>query len=351
MGEQPLVSVVIPSYNRAHSIGQTLDSLVAQTHRNWEAIVVDDGSRDQTRQVVEPYLRYHPVRYVYQTNHGVSWARNRGMALATGDYIALLDSDDIWHPWKLELQVRVFDAFPDSVMNCTDMSAIGPDRRLVNERHLRSMYSAYRWFTNETLYETAVDLALIAPPEVARLYPGTRVWKGSLFSPMLMGNLIHTSTVVMKRSVVEKVGEFRTDWRFCEDYHYFTRISKEGPIAYIDVPSMLYQTGMPDQLTGLHHFEGAINYLTCLREFIDKNRRRITLPRSMMRRTVADAHLWIAELMMMANDYPGAREHLINALRYRASGRALAQFSIACLPSAVRSALRATYRNLKAAAA
>ena len=348
---QPLVTVVIPSYNRAHSIGNTLDALVAQSYQNWEAVVVDDGSVDRTRQVVEPYLGDRRIRYVYQNNRGVSSARNRGLELATGDYIALLDSDDVWHPWKLQLQVAVFEAFRDIVLTYTDMSAVDPLGRMVEERYLRTMYSAYQWFTNETLFETSIDLDKIAP-EVAALHPRRRVWKGSIFSQMLMGNLIHTSTVMMRRSVANTVGQFRTDWRFCEDYHYFTRISKEGPVAYIDVPSMLYQTGMPDQLTARRYqFEGAINYLICLRELIDKNRRRITLPPAMIRRSVADAHLWVAELMMMSDDYTGAREHLINSLRYRITGRGLKQLIVANLPSALRDSLRTAYRSFKAVTA
>src|SRR5437764_10734914 len=98
-GEPGLVSVVIPSYNRAYIVGQAIESALQQTHRPVEVLVADDGSTDDTRRVVEGYGP--PVRYFYQPNAGVSAARNLGLRHARGEFIALLDSDDRWLPWKV----------------------------------------------------------------------------------------------------------------------------------------------------------------------------------------------------------------------------------------------------------
>jgi glycosyltransferase involved in cell wall biosynthesis len=99
-----LVSVIIPTYNRAYCLGATVDSALAQTHCEVEVLVVDDGSSDHTREFVLDQYRHEPrVRYLYQENTGVSGARNHGLRAAQGDFIAFLDSDDLWLPWKLEL--------------------------------------------------------------------------------------------------------------------------------------------------------------------------------------------------------------------------------------------------------
>lgn len=106
------VSVIIPTYNRAAVIGRTIDSVLAQTYPNIEVIVVDDGSTDDTRDVLSRYDER--VRYVYQQNSGPSAARNRGVAQSTADYIAFLDSDDIILPTKVAKQVAYLDAHPEA---------------------------------------------------------------------------------------------------------------------------------------------------------------------------------------------------------------------------------------------
>src|SRR5690606_37292864 len=96
----PLFSIIIPAYNRADLISGTLDSVFAQTERDYEVIVVDDGSTDATAEVVKSYGDC--VRYVYQENAGPGAARNRGIQQSTGQYVVFLDSDDRWFPWTLE---------------------------------------------------------------------------------------------------------------------------------------------------------------------------------------------------------------------------------------------------------
>lgn len=107
----PLVSVVIPTYNSADFLIQALNSVLNQTYSNYEIIVVDDGSSDNTSQAIEPWRSQ--IRYIYQDNQGVAAARNRGIDAATGDFIAFLDADDLFLPQKLQQQVAVFEAQPD----------------------------------------------------------------------------------------------------------------------------------------------------------------------------------------------------------------------------------------------
>lgn len=110
----PLVSVVIPTYNSAEFLIQALNSVLNQTYTNYEIIVVDDGSSDHTSQAIEPYRSQ--IKYLYQDNQGVAAARNRGVEVATGDFIAFLDADDLFLPQKLQQQIAVFAAQPDMGM-------------------------------------------------------------------------------------------------------------------------------------------------------------------------------------------------------------------------------------------
>lgn len=107
---EPLVSVVIPSYNRALYIGEAIESVLAQTYHNIEVIVVDDGSTDNTEEVIQPYLSR--IMYLQQENAERGASRNSGMRKATGEYLAFLDSDDIWLPSKVEADIKVLTQHP-----------------------------------------------------------------------------------------------------------------------------------------------------------------------------------------------------------------------------------------------
>jgi glycosyltransferase involved in cell wall biosynthesis len=216
-----LASVVIPTYNRARAVCRAIDSALAQTHPSIEVIVVDDGSTDATaRTLAERYGSDPRVRCIVQDNAGAACARNAGLAGARGDYVALLDSDDLWRPWKLALQVKIMEAFPELGMTWTDMEALDPSGRVAHPRYLRRMYAAYRRFQDETLFTNSCDLRDVVP-DFAAPTEGARLRTGSIFSKMLMGNLVHTSTVVLRRERLERVKGFDEQLRHCgEDYDF-----------------------------------------------------------------------------------------------------------------------------------
>jgi glycosyltransferase involved in cell wall biosynthesis len=105
----PRVSIIVPVYNGERFLGEAIDSIFAQTYPSYEIIVVDDGSTDRTRQIA---LSYPSVKYLYQANAGTASARNRGIAIARGEYLAFLDADDVWMPDKLSIQMAAFEADP-----------------------------------------------------------------------------------------------------------------------------------------------------------------------------------------------------------------------------------------------
>lgn len=339
-GVPGLVSVVIPTYNRERLIGAAIDSVLRQTYTEVEIIVVDDGSRDGTRQVVEAYG--NPVRYVYKENGGVAAARNTGFRHARGEFIALLDSDDEWMPWKLEAQVRVLNALPEVGMVWTDMTATNEQGEVLYDRYLRIFYDAHALARIDEVCERIEGVSRLwnsAPPAIA----DAAVLKGDIFSRILLGNLVHTSTLLVRRSRLQAAGEI--DVSFTprgEDYEFHVRICSHGPVALIEAPSTLYRIGASDQLTAPHMgIHSARSNLAIVSRWLERGRERITLSPRVVRDRMAFSHHWVGEAEMHFGDWTVARAHLWQSLRYRPTAiRPLMLFFFINLPSSVyRSAL------------
>ncbi len=194
------VSVVIPVYNARDVIGETIESVLAQTWTDREIVVVDDGSSDGSGDIVRSFGER--VRYVRQENGGVARARNRGIAESTGEYVALLDHDDLWHPTKLDKQVAVLDRRPEVGMVVTDVAHL--DREGKPMGVIGAGYNPSETF--------------------ARLFV-----RGFVPTP---------SAAMIRRSVLETVGGF--DERFhsagLDDHELWTRIAARYEIANIAEP-------------------------------------------------------------------------------------------------------------------
>jgi len=354
MTTSDLVSVVIPTYNRAHSLGSAIDSALAQTHANLDIVVVDDGSSDDTGELVARRYGAEPrVTYLRQENAGVSAARNAGLRLARGSYVALLDSDDAWETWKIELQLRCLDRFPQAGMIWTDMKAVGPDGRMISPRFLRTMYgAAYRWFpTSDSLFKSSAPLDSLGCRALPADAQG-RVYCGDISSPMVMGNLVHTPTVLLRRSRLEQVGFFDETLRLAgEDFDFHLRTCRAGPVAFADVASITYQVGQDDQITrpelGIHM---ARAFLKTIDPLVKDGARGVDLPRAMIESVQAEAHAWIGRESLASGDRRGARKHLTESLRHRAlAPSTLLLFALSCGPDATFPLARRIVRVAKRA--
>lgn len=312
----PLVSVIVPTYDRAYCLERTLRSALAQTHAALEVCVVDDGSTDGTRELVARLSEEDGrIRYAHQPNRGVAAARNAAIRMATGEYVAFLDSDDLWHPWKLELQVRAMRRLPEVGMVWTDMSAIDGDGRVIAERYLRTMYSAYQWFPGDTLFSRRLEPSEWLGADAAGL-PRARLLAGEVYSQMIMGNLVHTSTVLLRREWAEQVGGFPEQNRTGEDYDYHLRTCRLGAVAYLDVPSTLYRRGLADRLTRPElRLQLARNFLTTLEAALARDADRIRLPEGMLRAVRADANRWVGLIHFEQGRFADAAPYLGASLR------------------------------------
>lgn len=207
------ISVVIPTFNREALLGRALDSVAAQSMQPVEVIVVDDGSTDSTADAVR---RRHPhVRYLSQPNRGVSRARNVGIRRSTGDWVALLDSDDEWLPGKLEAQAHALTRSAESRVCHTNEIWVRNGRR-VNPMNKHRKSGGW-------IYRNCLPLCVISP-----------------------------SSVLIHRSVFSNVGYFDEQLPACEDYDLWLRMCAVYPVLYLDQPLVRKYGGHDDQLSRKH---------------------------------------------------------------------------------------------------
>lgn len=346
----PLVSIVIPTYNRAQQVCRAIDSVLGQTWQSLEVVVVDDGSTDDTADTLRNRFGNDArIRYVLKSNGGPASARNEGFRHAHGVYVALLDSDDTWFPWKLELQVACMEHDRSLGMTWTDMQMIDPRGVVVDPAYLRHMYSAYRWFPNDQLFSGSLLLRALAPHHAEEL-GDARLRTGIIFSQMIMGSLVHTSTVLLRRDRLDQVGGFNESLRYSgEDYDFHLRTAREGPVGLLDLPAIRYQQGMPDRLTARPYaVHIAENVLRTIEPVLARERDAITLPDHMIRHKLAEAHAWVAYERLERGETDQALHHYLRSLRYRPWQPELAKPLLFCaLPFGAGVALRRRLRSLK----
>ncbi len=211
-------SVIIPTFNRLPLLQEAVESVLRQSHGDFELIVVDDGSSDGTREFISGLEA--PVRYVYQENRGPSAARNAGLRAARGEFIAFLDSDDLWLPHKLRIQIDFMNAQPDAVVCYTDEVWIRRGVR-VNPRKKHRKYSGW-------IFRHCVPLCIVSP-----------------------------SSVLMRRRFFDVVGLFDETLPACEDYDLWLRGALRFPFHFIPEKLIVKRGGHEDQLSaawGLDRF-------------------------------------------------------------------------------------------------
>ncbi len=205
----PSVSVIIPTFNRQQFLTQAVESVRDQTFSDFELIVVDDGSTDGTEEWVAGFAG---ARCIRQENRGVSSARNAGIASSSGEFIAFLDSDDLWKPEKLACQAAFHREHPDAWISQTEEIWIRNGRR-VNQRKKHGKHGGW-------IFRECLPLCIISP-----------------------------SAVMMKRTLFREVGLFDESFPACEDYDLWLRVSARFPVHLIPEPLVVKRGGHPDQLS------------------------------------------------------------------------------------------------------
>lgn len=201
----PKVSVVIPLYNGARYITKTVDSVLAQTFKDYEIVIADDGSTDGSSEILHG-LYGNNIKYFKQDNSGISSARNMAIRESRGEFIALLDHDDMWFPDKLAKQMELFNKIPGLGL-------------VYSNSFIIDGYGARQG----TLFD-------IEPPH-----------SGYVFYDLLRANFIPVMTALIRKSVINETGLFNEQFRIVEDWDFFLRIAKIYEVGYIDEPLAEYR--------------------------------------------------------------------------------------------------------------
>ena len=239
---EPVVSVVIPTHNRAALLVEAIDSVLQQSLTSFEIIVVDDRSTDDTEaRVARCDAR---VRYYKTDRAGAGNARNIGMRHARGRYLAFLDSDDLLYPYALEIEATLLDRRRDVGLVCAEMT--GFDAHGVIERyHLKTYHrSAYRnpAITYDRIFTSRARLADAIPVPAAlrcddAAADGRHVYSGHIFDHYLLNLVLCQNTVMFRRSIGAEVGERSAAMHYWEEVDYLLRITRRHSVAFIDVPT------------------------------------------------------------------------------------------------------------------
>jgi glycosyltransferase involved in cell wall biosynthesis len=223
INSQPLVSVIVPAYNCAGYIVQTLNSLFAQTYSSLEIVVINDGSTDNTLQILKPFSDAQRIKLLDQRNQGVAAARNAGLQIAQGELIAFIDSDDFWFPQKIAMQVAYLQAHAE----------------------VGAVYSAWKeWHADaEGVFPEPLSLA----PSSVDMSLDT-AYSGWVYNQLLLDCIIHTSSILVRHRVLDTVGGFNAALKIGEDYDLWLRLSRVTKIDKLATPLSLYKIH-PQSLT------------------------------------------------------------------------------------------------------
>lgn len=276
-----LVSIVIPCYNHAHYLPQTLESCLNQTYPHLEILVVDDGSTDNPREVVQHYPQ---VKYIYQENKGLPGARNTGIRESTGDFLQFLDADDLLLPEKIARCMAVFERYPDTDVVYTDFETRSPDLKTIIPVERPAM----------TMPEGLILIQLINTTS-------------TYFPP---------HSPLIRRAIIEKTGFFAEHLRAVEDWNYWVRLAANGAyFRYVDTPLIWYRdTPQSMSKDSLRMAYGRLHAVEQLRS--------LALPPEInLDRMIAGRHHMVAVRLWQKNQKAAARHHLREAIRLTAEGR------------------------------
>jgi len=228
-----MISVIVPTYNNEDYILHALYSIFEQTYREYEIIIIDDGSTDSTRDRLKSY--WNRIHYHYQENQGLAVARNVGLEMASGEYVTFLDGDDIWLPDNLMLKMKVLSRRPELGGVFSEFSVFNADG-LLHERGTKLIFPFFNR-TRKDFKDIFDDCESIS----ANSGKHVMLYSGKIFDDLFMGNFILPSTMVFRKKYADAVGRFLPHLRTQQDYEYWLRFSKKHSFGFINEVLVQYR--------------------------------------------------------------------------------------------------------------
>jgi len=270
---QPLVSVIIPTYNRAHLLPKCIQSVINQSYKNLEIIIVDDASIDNTEAVVASFPNKY-IRYIKNAeNKGPARARNIGIKNAKGDFIAFNDTDDIWFPYKLEKEMDLY------------------------QEGIGVVYCRMQRNFNQN--------------KILMPFPSIKQLHGNIFHELAKCSFVATPTVIIRSDCIRKVGLFDEDLRIGEDWDYFLRLARECNFAFCD--EILVKSSLEDDSITKKASRNVDVSISSYQKILEKH----TLDFSNEEKSLLNFE--IGTLFALKNEMNKARKYLLKSLRQKFS--------------------------------
>lgn len=292
----PKISVIIPSYNSANYLPEAIESVLAQTYKDFEIIVINDGSTDRTKEILTPYL--DRIVVLEGPNGGPCEARNRGIRKSSGAYVAFLDADDIWYPDKLAHQMAVFSENHHYDMVHSDASY---SRKYASEE-------GRTWFSTKK-----------------------RVRTGWIFSDLLSECFIILSSVIIKREPLEKAGLFDEKVERWHGYDLWLRIAIERQIGLVDKPLFFRRIHESNRFYSDPLLE-VISLVKVLKKWDNQSHKLAEDDRKIINQRLREQYCRLGWYYLTRERSTQARQALHNSLAYGFSLRGVAYLGITILP-------------------
>jgi len=270
----PNISVIIHTYNNEKLIAETIESVLRQTYKDYEIIVVDDGSTDNTRTVLQPYM--DRMRYHYKENGGIPSAKNAGIRLSEAGFIAFLDHDDLWVPDKLKIQIDYFNKNPQVGL----------------------VYSKYITFSNGKELRTNPK----------------KGYSGWVFSKLISRSFIQTSTVMVKRECLDAVGPFDESFTLSDEYDLFLRIAKRYQCGFVDKELTRYR--IHDRNASKDDLRFDMENLKVFKKIYDNSNGLDTKCKKLLRERIAKYNMNVAGRLYAQGRFEDSNKYHREALKY-----------------------------------
>jgi len=287
MLETPLISIVLPTYNRRGVIERAINSVARQSYHNWELIIIDDGSTDGTDELIKRYRGKDNIKYLKQINRGVSVSRNKGISLSKGGYVAFIDSDDEWMEGKLASQLDFFNHHDEIALVFSNATLIRPDGTIASK------------------------------PEIIKHNHDEIFGLENVFKDPYLG----IPTVMIKKDVFDVVGNFDESLNTAEDIDLFLRISLKKPIGY-----------QHEKLVNIYTTEGSLtatkgerigtistfeNNIFVMKRFIDKNKNICIKNNCDINGAMFNLYCSYARALLSGGNAKESRDKILSAHKYK----------------------------------
>lgn len=296
----PKISVIIPSYNRAAYITNAIGSVLSQTYQDFEVIIVDDGSTDNTEEIVKSYFKVYEkekIRYFYQRNQGPGATRNYGIRQARGEYVAFLDADDVLLPNALKERYDFLENHNDAALTFTDYYLSKRNADGVNTEPILQKSGFLNRFKGIIDWHYGVEF----------IFNEQFYCRYLSFRP----HPIHTNTVMVRKNVLNDIGLFRTDIFACEDVDLWLRISRKHKVGFVNCPTAFYyiDTGNSLLKNRKYHYECSIMHLS---ELIKAGE----ISRYLLCRKISNSYASLGYCYFADYNLERARENFFKSIQY-----------------------------------